>query len=401
MLLLFMSAFAYGQIGQYNFKRELKGVSEQWHTLILPDEVFGKITDAGTDLRIFGITTDKDTIETPYFLRVASENVVQKEVAFSTLNTSHNTQGYYVTFEIPTSEAINQIALDFNQPNFDWQIKLEGSQNQKDWFTVLENYRILSIKNEITDFQFTTLAFQNSKYRFFRLRIESNQKPVLTAARIARHDVTDGTFRTFAHRKLKVTNNRETKQTEIDVELQIPVPLSRIKINVKDSFDYYRSTTLKYLTDSIKTEQGWRYNYKTLASGTLNSLDENEFKCNSTTLQRLKIVIQNQDNQPLTIDDVVLKGYVHEVVARFTEQGTYFLTYGNKNAAKPQYDIARFRDNVPDSVKVLTLGSELKIEKGNGQKTAPLFENKLWLWAIMGILIIVLGGFSIKMMRKE
>ena len=99
------------------------------------------------------------------------------------LNTSYNDKGYYYTFEVPAKEPINQINLNFNQQNFDWKLKLEGSQKQQEWFTVIEDYRILSIKNKLTDFQFTNVSFPNSSYRFFRLVIASDIKPELQDAR--------------------------------------------------------------------------------------------------------------------------------------------------------------------------------------------------------------------------
>lgn len=401
ILLLFNGAFTYGQIGQYNYKRELKGITDQWHKIILPDEVFGKISNDLIDIRIFGITANNDTTETPYLLRLATERVSSKDVAFKTLNASHNDKGYYFTFEIPTTEAINQIKLDFTQKNFDWRIKLEGSQNQTDWFTVIENYRILSIKNEMTDFQFDKLSFPSSKYRFFRLHIDCEEKPELTFAGVSQEEISEATYRNYIIRNIEVKKKRDTKQTEIDIELNMSAPLSFLRIGIKNSFDYYRPITIKYLADSIKTEQGWKYNFSTLTTGTLNSIEKNEFKFISTTVQRLKILIDNQDNQPLSIDTILVKGYVHELVARFTEQATYFLIYGNKNATRPDYDINRFSDKVPDSLSVLEPGSELTIENEKALETSPLFKNKTWLWITMGLIILVLGWFSIKMIGKE
>lgn len=401
ILLILQYSFSYGQIEQYNFKRELKGISEQWHKIILPNEVFGKVSQELTDIRIFGIKTSNDTVEVPYLLRLASEKTFIKDVAFNTLNTSQNEKGYYFTFEIPTTEPINQIKLDFKQKNFDWRVKVEGSQNQSEWFTIIENYRILSIKNEITDFQFTKLTLPSSKYRFFRLFIDSKEKPELTSASIVQQEITNGTFRNYGIKKFGIKENKETKQTEIDIELQMPVPISYLKIKIKDSFDYYRPITIKYLNDSTKTEQGWKYNYNTLASGTLNSVEKNEFKFSSKTLQKLKILIHNQDNQPLTIDTLNVMGYEHEILARFTDQATYFLTYGNKIAARPNYDIDRFTDKVPLTLTKLEIGNELIIEKEQISETVPLFKNKTWLWGIISLTILVLGWFTTKMMRKE
>lgn len=399
--LLLAHSYSYGQIGTYNYKRALKGISEQWHSMTLPNEIFGKISQNLNDIRIFGITAGNDTVEAPYLLRLATGKISDEQVAFTTLNVSQNDKGYYCTFEIPLTEPINQIKMDFEQQNFDWRIKLEGSQNQDEWFTILDDYRIISIKNNLTDFKFTKLTFPNSKYRFFRLFIGNKEKPKLTVASITRNEITEGTYRNYPVRKFGIKENAQIKQTEIDIELQLPVPVSRLKINVRDTFDYYRPVTIKYLTDSFKTEQGWKYNYNTLTSGILNSIEENEFEFSSTTTQRLKIYIHNHDNSPLTIDTIQVKGYIHELVARFTEQATYFLTYGNKNAARPNYDIDHFPEKIPITLTAIELGNEQTIEKENQQTKVPLFQNKAWLWVIMTVIILLLGWFSVKMIRKN
>src|SRR5690606_18334448 len=132
--LLLACSFSYGQMEEYHFKREIKGISDQWHKIVLPTDIFEKTTQRLADIRVFGTTKTKDTIEAPYLLQVATEKTSSKEIQFKNLNTSHNDKGYYFTFEISTEEPINQIKLDFGRENFDWQITLEGSQDQNEWF---------------------------------------------------------------------------------------------------------------------------------------------------------------------------------------------------------------------------------------------------------------------------
>ena len=99
----------------------------------------------------------------PYLLRTTAEEVRSRELAFELLNTSRNNTAYFFTFETPGDMAINQVRLDFEQSNFDWNVRLEGSSNQNEWFTLLEDYRIVGIRNERTIYQFTTLNFPDAK----------------------------------------------------------------------------------------------------------------------------------------------------------------------------------------------------------------------------------------------
>jgi len=401
-LILFLStySYSYGQMEKYDYKREIKGISEQWHSIILPNDLFGKASHDLADVRIYGITANQDTLEAPFILRVKTDKSTSKEIGFKTLNTSYNNKGSFFTFEIPKKESINQITLDFEQDNFYWLVTLEGSQNQREWFTITENYRITSIKNDLTDFQFTTLRFPNSSFRFFRIRIDSKEKPDLNFAHLSQFEKKDGEFRNYTIKTQEIIENKKVKQTEIKLELPTSVAVSHLKINISDKVDYYRPITIMFLSDSVKTEKGWKYNYSKLISGTLNSMEENEIKFKCTTLKNLKIIIYNQDNQALSIDSIQVKGYIHEVVARFTESANYYLSYGNKRAEKPRYDIERFTDKIPDTLKALELGIEQKNEKEKEESGVPLFENKNWLWLVMTVIIGLLGWFSLKMMRK-
>ncbi|MEP0675762.1 MAG: DUF3999 domain-containing protein, partial [Nonlabens ulvanivorans] len=54
--------------------------------------------------------------------------------------------------------------------------------------------------------------------------------------------------------------------------------------------------------------------------------------------------------------------------------------------------------NVPVNIKALTVGNENQISKKNVQSKTSLFDNELWLWSIMGIVILILGGFTYKML---
>ncbi len=391
-------SIALAQLDTYDYKMEVSDITDQWHKIALTDPVFSKIEPHMNDIRIYGITT-KDTIEAPYLLRIASEKSIPKEIGFKLLNFSSNTNGHYFTYKILTSEAINEIQLDFNNENFDWKIRLEGSHDQQEWFTILKDYRILSIKNDQTNFSFTKLKFTDSKYRYYRLLVKSAKNPELNEAKIVRRVNSGAEYKTHTTTYIDITT--KDKETLIDVDLKQRLPLSFIKINVQNTFDYYRPYTIAFVSDSVQTEKGVKYQYTDLGSGTLNSFEKNGIRFNSTLAKKIRITIQNFDNQPLQIDAVEAKGYVHELVARFTKPADYYLAYGKTNTKKPQYDISHSASKIPKNLTHLTLGDEQAIAKKEAATVAPLFENKIWLWVIMGIVILTLGGFTLKMMAKK
>ena len=73
MMLFFFCSF--GQTKQYNYKRELTGIKGEWNKIILPDDIFNKISRDFSDIRISSLNEKKDNIEAAYFLQIASENI--------------------------------------------------------------------------------------------------------------------------------------------------------------------------------------------------------------------------------------------------------------------------------------------------------------------------------------
>lgn len=384
----------------YSFKRPLTGARPSWNRLVLPDALFEKISSNFDDIRIYGITAKRDTIEAPYFIRVKSGQNSNTNIAFKIINKTKINDSYFFTFEVPLREQINHIKLQFEQKNFDWLIHLEGSHSQNEWFTILEQNRILSIKNEHTNFQYTQLVFPDTQFRFYRIRIDSKEKPELHAAFVSQQEITPATYKNHTLKKLDVAHNKSSKQTEIDFELSMAVPVSFIHVDVSHDFDFYRPIGIMYVKDSTKTEKGWIYNYRNLTSSTINSIEKNDFTFSSTIAKKFRIVIENQDNQPLSISSISVKGFEHELVARLDGSLTYFLVYGNKSAKQAHYDLAYFIDKIPDEMNTLMIGKEELITKPEVQVKEPLFVNQAWLWVILLAIVLILGWFTLKMMNK-
>lgn len=401
LLTLLVIPMSFGQLKDYQYQRKIKGISQQWHKISLPYDVLSNTSQNLSDLRVFGITETADTIEVPFILQSTTEKSAISQVSFERLNTSHREDGYYFTFKIPAETTVNRIHLNFANENFDWNARLEGSNDLTEWFTILNNQRILSVKNDEIAFQYSDLKFSRSRYRYFRLRIVSEEIPQLHSAGISREEFTAGRFENYEIKKIVTEEAKDTKETQITLELQKPGRPALLRFTVADSLDYYRPITIKYLSDSIKTENGWLPQYVTLTRGVLNSMEQSEFTIPDIKTQKLKIIIRNYDNRPLKMDRIQVKGHVHELTARFSDPGTYYLAYGNPEAIQPHYDISHFTKSIPENAPLLELENEIIIPREKSEISTPLFINKIWLWAIMGIIMLTLGWFTVKMIQNK
>ena len=135
-----------------------------------------------------------------------------------------------MTFEIPTGERANYLHLEFTEKNFDGHASIEGSNDQKEWFSILNQRRILSIKDEAVDFNFTTLYFPLSIYRFLRVNVEANTPLTFLSATVKRKETKYG-----ATNKIPLTwtekNNKKHKKTVIAIRFSKQQLISSLKFD--------------------------------------------------------------------------------------------------------------------------------------------------------------------------
>lgn len=400
VLLLIICSYSFGQIKHFHYKRQLSGISGTWNSIDIPDEMYAKLNPNLSDIRIIGFTKEGDTIEAPYILEELSEQTILNQVTFKILNFTKRGDRYYYTFEVPSVEVVNKIYLLFEEGNFDRQIRLEGSDQLSEWFTILNDYRILSIKNQFTDYAFTTLNFHTSKYRYYRLSFQSRLEPKLMSATISEQKILKGYTRDYNVLRMESSNDQKGHNTIITADLPFTVPVSYLKIDVKDTYDFYRPVYIQYMTDSIESQKGWIYNYSAIASGVLSSLEPAEFKFTNIFVRKLRIIISNNNNEPLTVDKIEIKGNIYRLIVRILKPANYYLVYNNENTLSPVYDLTSFKDRIPEGLSQLSIGPEERIDQPLGSSIKPIFENKAWLWVIMAVIIVLLGGFTFKMIKK-
>ncbi|WKB81998.1 DUF3999 family protein [Cellulophaga lytica] len=401
LFFLLVTTVFYAQMQKYDAKIELKNITDTWHNIVLPDTVFANTQDHLSDIRIYGITPKNDTIEAPYLFNYTSPELKTKTVEYKLLNASTKDGIYYFTLKVPSKDPINHIKLDFENTNFDWKVSVEASHHQKKWFKIYDDYRIVAIKNNLTNYSFTDINFSAAEYTYFRIGIKSDEEPILKRATL---ELKQKTTANITDRKLKsynINEDKKNKKTIINVNLTKKAPTHQVTINVSDDIDYYRPIKIEELLDSVKTDKGYLYDYNTLSVGTLSSIENNTFTFDNTFSEKIRITILNFDNQPLKIKNISAKGYKYLLTARFTEPATYYLTYGNKDAYGPSYDIAQLNIKMPKNIKKLSLGEPVFIAKKEKQTQEPLFNNKLWLWVIMVLIMTIIGWFSYKMLSNK
>ena len=391
---------ALGQYAGFQYKKPIEGPTQSWKKINVPAELFEYANDDLSDLRIIGVKNDGDTISVPFLIRRLEDKVISKEVSFNLINSAQQGEIYYYTFEIPERQAVNKIELRFKEDNFDRKIKLEASQDLEEWFTIIRDTRIVSIKNDHTQYAFTDLTFPKSIFKYYRISFQNDKVPQLTGAQVTVMDSIPGRYTSYPIVKKSIVEGKGANQTVVEITLPAKVPVSLIQAYFSDNVDFYRTVRINHLSDSVKTPKGWKYYYAPISTAIASSFKENFYHFPDVVTARLQLVIENNDNAPLTIDRINVMGNVYQLIPRFSERAEYFLLYGKEQARKPVYDLVQFEKSIPSELEEVTLGEAQKIALEEEIKANPLFENQWWLWGIMLFIILVLGWFAVKMMKN-
>lgn len=395
IIFLIIGLSVFGQSIGFRYQRPIQGISQPWHKLIIPDDLYCKATNGLADLRIIGITSSGDTIQAPYLLKRGEEKLSYQVSAFKKLNQTYNRDGAYLTFQLPESATINEMQLTFSQSNFNWLCKLEGSQDLKTWYTLTDNFRIISFNQEGVSFQSTKLVFPDARFTYFRVSIRTQERPDLRSATFTRSQPIKSVWKSYSVAKMHITEDKNKRQTILNILLKNAVPISQISFPTQQKFDYFRPCRIEALTDSFQTRDGWKEHLVEVGTGVLTSSEEGPINFPAIVASKLKITIDNHDNQPLTFQIPQVGGYQQELYVRFQEPANYFLLYGNSEITAPNYDLTRYEDRIPTELTPVTLGQESLLKINPTEKPTT---NPFWLWLVMGTLIAILGWFSMKML---
>lgn len=390
--------FIFCQFNSFKYRAKLSQPSSTWHKVKLTPSVFDAVKTDFSDIRIFNIKK-QDTIELPYILKTNYKKYKKQLNHFNIINQSQKTGVYYYTFTRLDELEINEINLTFNAKNFDFKITLQGSDDGKDWFDICTNYRLLSISNEQTNFEFTKLVFSAVSYRYFRLVIPNKEDPSLVDATYSKSNVMEKSLEKNSHFTQKIIHDKSNKQTIIDITFEKKSLFSKLHIPVQNKFDFYRHISIYSTTQLTNCENIYDCDY--IYNGTLNSLDGQEIEIGQNFVKNMRIIIDNKDNQTLTIGAIESFFDPIYLFGRFELEGDFYLCFGKAQANLPEYDLTYFEDRIPDDVKELTYDTKIQKEpKQENQKHSSNAMQK-WLWIIILLIVLVLSVFTLKMMKTK
>jgi hypothetical protein len=393
----------FAQADSYFYKRKInKTDKEQFYSLVLTPTLTAHCKSGWNDIRIYNFS-EKDTMEVPYVLECPKNKEEEKAVPFELINTvAEEGCCSYLTLKANKKQTINRIKLVIDDTGFDKWVKLEGSNDNRTWLTIKEKLRIVRYQNGNEYFEYTALDFPNAEYACYRLKFDDLESKRIRVTNAFAFETIEskGKYDELKINGWKQNENKKDKTSEIIVEFPASYRINYITVKSNSARDFYRNIDVYRYGGSSQTLKGDRDYWYTVNTSVFSSVGDNKISCYDQQLQKLKIVIVNNDNVPVEINEIrAFAGQCH-LLAELPVSDSLYIMYGKADVRAPDYDLVHFKEKIPASIQEMGFGGEQMIVpavKADNQ----LISNRKWLWAAMGTVMISIIFFSYIMIKKE
>ena len=306
---------------------------------LVPDrEVFAGATGGLADLRIIA----DETIEIPYKLEIGEAKRQVTSFPVSLLDKGYTPGSYNIFTADLGREGIlhNEIEIDILSNNFGRTATVESGNDGATW-TRIATQTIYDFRVEEQSFttRDTQVRYPESTARYVRVKIADEGQGPLDIARATILFVKETPEILWSSSILNVSRDTGQRTTNVEVDLGTPgLPSNRLTISIAN-VNFYREVSLESSID--------RENWSTIMRrAQIYAFDTPKFVGKSltitypeTTSRYLRLIIQDEDSPPLTVQEVNVWGLWRRLVFIVGPQQSYKLYYGNAEAQRPIYDI--------------------------------------------------------------
>jgi len=422
----FSNVFAI-DLAEWKYRADVRfqGYFVGYHKFVLTDEIYNVARGDLGDIRLVG----EDGEQIPYVLAKPKDimETVRYEPAIINRSTDENLSAL-VTLDFGKQTVKTSIEVKTGGNNFRRAVKVEGSNDNVEFFTLVEQAYVFAIGDE-RDRRFNSIDLPANDYRYLRISVEpmatEKESPVINeveAFKIEKSPVERQVI------ELVQMEHHEDEKTNSSVYVYdtgyLNLPITEIKADIFDE-SFYRYVTVEgrdaatrkvevYSEDNRQRFKDVEVRWKGILSNTIyRYITENGKKYEKLVLhipagghvyRYLKITIKNYDDKPVTISSVSAKMIAHRIVFESDGSSEPTLYVGAEDSKKPQYDIAR-RLTKPLEVKAGTamLGNISDNPLFGQAEAKPLAwteKHKVLLLIVLGTMAVILGGFIFKSFKS-
>ena len=343
------------------------------------------------DLRII-----RAGLETPYQLLVMSGTHEEVELRPTLLNKAVVPHvGVQAVLDLKGHSQHNRLRIVTGQKNFKEIVRVETSDDGRDWAVVRNDGIIFDISREDRDVSDLTIEYPVSTRRYLRLTIPGwNDPAYLQSAWLAYRRETDAVRDVMAVLTPVAGEDSKAKTTSLLVDIGFEgLPYDRLEVTVGSGM-FFRDVEVFVSNDGKQ----WSF----ASDGVLFRTAERTqlaIQIPEQWSRYVKLVISNGDDPPLSAGQVTLSGLRRVIRFPLTAVGPYWLYSGRAATKEPSYDFARVTPATSDAATV-----RLGEPENNPQYRAPSLpwtdRYPYFLYAVLIGAVAIMGYVTWRFLAK-
>lgn len=404
---LFFLLIAGNGLAQPMYKAFLPPVgADGFYAVDLSSEVLGGACPDLADVRI----TDKDGKAIAWLLREDIEQNSSNEfIPFPTeISSAQNKTEILIETK---GKSLSSIVLRIKNADADKNATLLGSNDRKSWFAVKDHLYLTNTSSRNRTEAFLNLEFPLSDYPYYKLLVSDSLSAPLNIIGVGM--LKDKSF--YKQHILNIPIKESSMHTNgeyTDIELVFPYKYQVAGVIFYISSPQFYTREIKFylpVTKRLLTKKrllkNREYDYtsgyfvETLSADKGNPVIMGYNQYTDT----MKMSVYNGDDQPLTIDSI--KPYTRKLhlVAGLKAGNTYTLTYGDKQALFPDYDLS-FGKQLPDSIPHISITDiqqlTVSAEQPASDKWVSFFKT-YGVWLVIGFVIVQILNMVRKIVKQK
>lgn len=373
--------------------------TDGFYRILITPPISRHLNNDLTDIRIF----DDKSQEVPYFLdkelpsyqaeHFMEYHIISKEskVQCCTALMLHNEK----------RTPINNIQLIIKNADAWREASLLGSDDKKQWYAIKDHFVLQASVNTSATQQLEVVGFPWSNYEFYLLKIKDSVNAPLNILKAGYYEteLSSGNYTSLAV-KTTVTDSASQKKTYVKLQLSGTQFVDKIEFNVSGAKYYRRNATLFEKRSHIPKKGKRTEYYRPVHSFELTSSRTTIIEPNELRGHEFLVEIENQDNPPLSISSIQVFQLNRYLTAWLSSDLNYTMKFGAQKLNAPVYDLAFFKDSIPDQIELIQPGNVKMIARAEAATSKSLFSNKNIIWIAIIVVMIVLAFMSAKLVRE-
>ncbi|SHG31947.1 Protein of unknown function [Flavobacterium fluvii] len=396
---LFVLLAANSLLAQHRTTAKIETVTESGlHKITLPAEIRSFSKEELGDFRIL----DSRGIEVPYYIFQGNNKVTSSSFSECKILSKIRIPKNKTTliFENPKA-SLDEIVLSITNSDVTKSYSISGSDDQKEWFGLVNDSRLNELKSSENTHVFKIIALPLTSYRYLKIDFKDQKTLPINVLKIGffTNKTSNPNVEEILPKNIQIAQFSSPKTTRIHVAFHNPQIVNQISFHIPNPNLFQRNARI-YINKAARKKHKVKTYQETISSFELNSDSKNTFAIPQLFEKEFFIEIENRNNPPLTLGKIQFFQNQVAVIADLKANEKYTIQTGNPNLSAPEYDLENFKNKMDDNLPEAKI-HDIKqvVSQTTNTKNKSFWQQSWFMWLCIGLGGMVVAYFTSSLVK--